>query len=80
MTSLKSMFDASLREALGIVIFAGIIYWLIDGMLLASPMISLRGINVVFTAASSEAIVLFTSAAVLLAILLGAFDTSQGRA
>ncbi|MEM2111796.1 MAG: hypothetical protein QXX08_07960 [Candidatus Bathyarchaeia archaeon] len=75
---IRGMTGVTTGEALGVTIFAGVLYWVIDNFLIASnSLISVPGVNVKFNPASSNTIILFMSIAILLAILLGAFATEK---
>jgi hypothetical protein len=75
---IKRMLEVATKEAVGVTIFAGVLYWFMDNLLIVSnPLISTPGVNIEFSPASSSTIILFTSLAILLAILLGAFATEK---
>jgi len=65
-------FDSSRRKALGIVIFGGLIYWIIDNMILI-PTLRVPGVLITVSAESAPFILISLSAATLIATLFGVF-------
>lgn len=69
----EQMFDFPRMKALGLVVLSGMIYWIVDNMLLI-PTLNVPGIVVVLsTPTSSLFILLSLSAATIIAALLGVF-------
>jgi len=78
MAIVKSTFDTGTREALGVTIFAGVLFWFIDNLLImTNPFITVPGVSFKFDPGSSSAVILFFSLAVLLATVFGAFGTER---
>lgn len=74
----RKMFEIETREALGVTIFAGVLFWFIDNLLIESnPIVQVPGVVVKLDPASSSAILLLAAFAILLAILLGALAREQ---
>ena len=75
---ISSIFRFSKKEALGVTILVGIIYWLIDSVLISSnPLMPILGVTFKVATASASLVVLLISIATLAAFLLGAFSTRQ---
>jgi len=75
-----SIFGFSKREALGVTIFVGVMYWLVDNVLISSnPLTQISGVTFKITADSASLVVLLISIATLIAFLLGAFSTRQDK-
>ena len=65
-------FDFTRRRALGVVILGGMMYWIIDNMILI-PTLRLPGILITVSAESAPFILLSFSAATIIATLFGVF-------
>jgi hypothetical protein len=78
MAIVRSTLEIGAREALGVTIFAGILWWFTDNLLIASnPYVSVPGVSFTFGLSSSDAVLFFTAFAILVAALLGAFETAR---
>jgi len=74
----RSTFGTGAKEALGVTIFAGVLYWFTENLLIVSnPYTSVPGVSFKIDPLSSVAILFFMSFAILLATLLGAFNTER---
>jgi len=74
----RSTFEISTREALGVTILAGALYWFLELLIMSNPSISMPGVSLQFAPASSSAILLLISIATFVSILLGALTTKRG--
>jgi hypothetical protein len=74
---IKSMFQIQIREALGVVILTGVLYFLLEIIVSSNSLISIPGVKIQFSPESSSAILLFTSLTIFLAVLLGALTPKR---
>lgn len=70
--AITQTFDFSRRKALGIVIFGGLMYWIIDNMILI-PTLKVPGVLITVSAESAPFILVSFSAAAIIAALFGVF-------
>lgn len=73
----KNIFHITIREALGVVILTGILYFILELMISSNPLMLIPGVKIQFSPESSSAIILFISLTTFLAILLGALSPKR---
>lgn len=76
--TISSLFEIRRKEALGIVVLAGALYWFVDTLLITTnPFVDIPGVRLSIDPISSGSVTLFASIAILVSISLGALNRQR---